>query len=97
MEYTIDNKYTIISNNGVVKVLRYGEEWSYNVDKFGYTLIQTIEEQDNTINLLRDLYNNNFDLVEKYRDALEKITRQYDNTSVNRAKEIAIEVLKEDE
>jgi hypothetical protein len=34
-------------------------------------------------------------LRKKYEKALEEITRQYDNTSVNRAKEIANEALGE--
>lgn len=34
-------------------------------------------------------------LVKRYEKALEEITRQYDNTSVNRAKEIANEALGE--
>jgi uncharacterized protein (DUF924 family) len=67
--------------------------FSYLIDKS----FETIEEQNNTINLLRELYQNNFELAEKYRDALEEITRQYDNISVNRAKEIAFATLEEDE
>lgn len=56
-------------------------------------LLERIEEQATTIELLRDLYKYNFEAVERFGNALEEITRQYDDTSVNRAKEIAKQVL----
>lgn len=75
---TDGGKYTFINDNGIVEIQRYGEKWDTG-NKALLSLLQAIEDH--------------LEKIKKYEKTLEEIIRQYDDTSVNRAKEIAIEVL----
>lgn len=54
-----------------------------------------IETKNRIIEAMKNTIGEQLDLNKKNEKALEEITRQYDNTTVNRAKEIANEALGE--
>jgi hypothetical protein len=78
-----DGKYTVVNelnSGGGFYALRYGEKWrTLAGDNLVYAMFQEIED-------LRDN-------LKTAKESLEFITRQYDNTSVNMAKETATKTL----
>lgn len=52
---TEDEKYTFINNNGIVTILRYGEEWrNESGNKALLSLLHEVEEMEKYINFLEN-------------------------------------------